>query len=301
MRYSPVAILGALLIYTFTPKALEGNKAYVEPETPIVTVAGERPVLFEQVVEKAIPLKFKSSPEQYQKLELNAKCRTPKASPNAKVAYVYTYGGGVKTPLHALVGERASASAVEWLSKVDVLVTETDAPVFLWLSSYNAVLWNIQLAPGAELDGVVVSAYEGGAISNGASANRTGFITFRDSPNRSCYEKGRGMPVRVKDRVAGAKRLNPDIDTSGYERQWARDYDEAKTYFASTLPRLIGKRPDWYLNSSNGSSYKAVLVGPVPDAPMAAQPLTLVQMPSNMTPFWGSRKDAFKHFGVETR
>lgn len=301
MRYSPLAILGALLIYTFTPKALEGNKARIEPEAPVVTVAGQGSVLFEQVVEKAIPLTFKSPPEQYQKIELNAKCRTPKASPGAKAAYVYTYGGDIKTPLHAVIGKPEGKSSVEWLTKVDVLVTETDAPVFLWLSSYNAVLWNIQLAPGAELDGVVVSAYEGGAISNGAAASRTGFISFRDSPNRSCYEKGRGMPVRVEDRIAGAKRLNPDIDTSGYERQWARDYDEAKTYFASTLPRQIGKRPDWYLNSSNGSSYKAVLVGPVPDAPMAAQPVTSVQMPSNMTPFWGSRKDAFKHFGVQTR
>ena len=183
---------------------------------------------------------------------------------------------------------------------MDVLVTETEAPVYLVLTSYNAILWNIQLAPGAQIDGIVVSAYEGGAIANGTSARRTGFMGFDGSPNRSCRLDGRGKPVPTEVRIAGAKDLNPDFDPRGYKERWDAEYREAQKFFAVDLRQKIGKAPTWLLNDARGGSFQAVLVGPVPSEPFAQQPVTRLQIPSYVAPYWGTRKGAFKYFGLES-
>lgn len=314
----------------------EGSGEVIAPDTLLVVADGQDPVVMNQVSAGQPDLVSTQLPTQFETVDADPNCRMPRPSSQARVGYVYTYGGGVKTPLHyiadgadaAIIAERmavtkeiakqvareggfiegalarefagfAKGNSVEWVTRVDVLVTETEAPVFLVLTSYNAILWNIQLAPGATLDGVVVSAYEGGAVANGASARRTGFMGFDGSPNRKCRLEGRGKPVPSEVRIAGAKELNPDFDAGSYKQRWDEEYREGQKFFAVDLRQKIGKTPTWLLNDARGETFQAVLVGPVPEAPFQQQPVTRLQIPSYVAPFWGTRKAAFEYFGLE--
>lgn len=315
----------------------EGSGERIAPETPLVVADGASTTLMNEVSVGQPNLVSAQLPAVFETVDAEPNCRMPRPGRDAKVAYVYTYGGGVKTPLHYIAdGEDADqiaarmaltkevakqvsreggfiegavarqfasfakGNSVEWATRVDVLVTETEAPVYLVLTSYNAILWNIQLAPGAQIDGIVVSAYEGGAIANGTSARRTGFMGFDGSPNRSCRLDGRGKPVPTEVRIAGAKDLNPDFDPRGYKERWDAEYLDAQKFFSVELRQKIGKAPTWLLNDARGGSFQAVLVGPRPEQPFAQQPITRLQVPSYVAPYWGTRKGAFKYFGLES-
>ncbi len=334
------AILALIGAAACTPADLfsgEGNGEMIAPETPLIVADGQTRAVLGEVAVGQPNLVSAELPSAFETVDAEPNCRMPRPSRAAKLAYVYTYGGGVKTPLHYIAdGEDAAqiaarmamtkevakqvsreggfieaalarefagfakGNAVEWATRVDVLVTETEAPVFLVLTSYNAILWNIQLAPGAEIDGIVVSAYEGGAIANGTTARRTGFMGFDGSPNRACRLDGRGKPIPTEVRIAGAKKLNPDFDPRGYKERWDAEYRDAEKFFALDLRQKIGKAPTWLLNDARGESFQAVLVGPVPAQPFAQQPVTRLQVPSYVAPYWGTRKGAFKYFGLES-
>lgn len=314
----------------------QGSGEAIDPMAPVVVAKGQTPVTFGQVSIGQPNLASSEMPAQFEAIDADPNCRMPRPTQSAKVAYVYTYGGGVGTPLQyiadgddaaeiaariartkkvakqvaregsfvqaALAHEAAGfvkGNTVEWATRVDVLVTETQAPVFLVLTSYNAVLWNIQTAPGAKIDGIVVSAYEGGGIANGVDAKRTGFMGFDGAPNRACRLEGRGRPVPSEVRAASALALNPNFDPSSYKSQWDDEYRAGQMFFAQTLPRKIGKKPTWLLNDARGGSFHAALIGPVPAEPFQQQAVTRLQIPSYVEPFWGTRKAAFKYFGLE--
>ena len=148
--------------------------------------------------------------------------------------------------------------------------------------------------------GIVVSAYEGGAIANGVDERRTGFMGFDGSPNRGCYLKGRGLSVPAEVRIASARRMNPDFDVSRYREEWQADERAGKEFFRLELPRRFGKAPDKVLVDAGGETFKAVLVGPVPDVPFEQQPVTRLQIPSYIAPYWGTRGGAFEYFGLES-
>jgi hypothetical protein len=269
-------------------------------------------------------------PAPFEVVPVTSSCNRPKARSGAKAAYVYTYGGGVHVPLHHVnfhdtpeqaearrgavrnmnrelpqnaftreVSAFSAGNAVEWSSRIDVLVTETEAPVFLYLSSYDPILWNIQLAPGASLDGVVVNSYDAGMIANGTDQKRTALVSFDNSPGAKCYAKPPMRAIPVAQRIAAARKLNPDFNPRPYMAEWEEDYRKGQR-FGSETTQLIGKRPDWIITgSADGNGIKAILIGPPPTAPFALQPITRLQIPSHITTFWGSRKDAFKAFGLE--
>jgi hypothetical protein len=95
------------------------------------------------------------------------------------------------------------SNKIEWAHKVDVLVTETKQPVFLYLASYDPILWNIQLAPGAKIDGIVINAYEGGIIANGVDASRTAIMSHKAMLGQKCPD--------AKSPVPGHLGRKPDI------------------------------------------------------------------------------------------
>ena len=300
----------------------------MSPSTPLVVADEESTLTYGKVSTGTPALKVSALPAQPEVIRTSTSCRTPKASAGARAAYVYTYGGGVRTPLHhinrkntpeeieerrRMIRERkenaktamqrealgmAIGNAVENSRQVDILVTETEAPVFLYLTSYNSVLWNIQRAPGVKIDGIVVNSYNAGAIANGVEASRTGFISFANSPGNDCYIGGQGRAITVDERVASARKLNPNVDLRHYKAQWAEEYREANRFFRIEVKKLIGKRPEWILNNARGGKFNAVLVGPAPATPFEAQAITRLQIPSHITPFWGTRKNAYKAFGL---
>jgi hypothetical protein len=296
--------------------------------TPLVVDDGQAALSYGQVTTGTPALSMSDLPAQPEVVRTNTSCRTPKASANARAAYVYTYGGGVSTPLQHInridtpetIAERAAmvrerrknaktaiqrealntfiGNAVNTAHQIDVLVTETDAPVFLYLTSYNSVMWNIQRAPGVEIDGVVVNSYKAGSVANGVEAARTGFISFDNSPGKKCYVSAPGRIIPVEERIASAKKLNPNVDLTNYKDQWEQEYRSANKFYRQDLKRLIGKRPEWVLNNARGGKYNAVLVGPAPTEPFQGQPIDRLQIPSHITPFWGSKKDSYKAFGL---
>lgn len=314
--------------------ANESNGRQIAADYPLTQVDGAAPATVGQVATGQPKLVNKQQVAPFEMVEAEPNCRMPRASSNARVAFVYFYGGGVKTPLQyvadaanagqmqaqikrsrefakqaassgfqaaALANEAAGfarGNAVEWITRTDVLVTETDAPVFLVLTSYNAVLWNIQTAPGVEIDGIIVSAYEGGAIANGVDARRTGFMGFRGAPNKSCYIKGRGYPLPIEKWIENARAQNPDINIAEHRAGWEQKIREGRKFFNNELPRLIGKRPEWIITHGPNTGTRAILVGDVPAQPFEQQPITKLQLPSYVWPFWGTRSDAYKFFGL---
>jgi hypothetical protein len=313
-----------------------GSKT-VDPSTLVVVDENADQIAYGQITTGTPSLSPSVLPAKFEPVRTTSSCRTPRPSSAARIAYIYTYGGGNSVPVHHVnfndtpeaAAERkrmlqelkkdrksepkslvqsavekeavgfAIGNAVEMSRQVDVLVTETDAPVFLYLMSYDSILWNIQRAPGVEIDGIVVNSYDAGVIANGVDAERTGFISFANSPNSKCYVSGQGRAIPASERVAAAKKMNPNIDLSSYKQQWEAEYRESRVFFHSDLPRLIGGRPDWVINDARGGKFQAALVGPPPAAPFEAQPVTRLQIPSTITPFWGTRKDAFKNFGLD--
>jgi hypothetical protein len=307
----------------------DGSSA-IPADTLLAVDDGEPTAAYGQIASGSVAFNIAQPPVAFEALVSGPNCWKPKPGAGAKAAYVYTYGGGVHVPLHhvnfkdtpaqvemrraaakafkngarqsALASELSAFQAgntVEWSSRIDVLVTETAAPVFLYLSSYDPILWNIQLAPGAKLDGVVVNSYDASAVANGTDAKRTALVSFGNSPGRKCYAEAPTRSIPVAERIKAARKLNPDFDPSPYRAQWEADYRKGAN-FSGELVRLIGKRPDWIItHSADGNGINAVLVGPLPATPVALQPVTRLQIPEHITPFWGSRKDAFKAFGLE--
>jgi hypothetical protein len=303
----------------------------IPPETLLAAAdSQEAAVAYRQAVSGGIAFDAARPPVPFEILPVDSSCRKPKARSGAKAAYVYTYGGGVHVPLHhvnfqdtpeqaeerrrlirelkrgqpqnALAREAmafTTGNAVEWSSRIDVLVTETGAPVFLYLSSYDPILWNIQLAPGATLDGVVVNSYDAGVVANGMDPERTALVSFDNSPGAKCYAKPPVRAVPVAQRIAAARKINPDFNPNPYMKEWEEDYRKGQRFDIETM-QLIGTRPDWVITrSADGNGIMAILVGPPPAAPFALQPITRLQIPSHITTFWGTRKDAFKRFGLE--
>ena len=321
-----IALLGAAACDASPP---------MPPETLLAAADGQPTVTYGKVVSGSISFDISRPPVAFETLPSGPSCGKPRARPGAKAAYVYTYGGGIHVPLHHVnfhdtpeqaeqrrraIRERKSgrpqgsftqnaimkeASAfmvgneVEWSSRIDVLVTETEAPVFLYLSSYDPILWNIQLAPGARLDGVVVNSYDAGMIANGTDPARTALVSYDNSPGAKCYVSAPVRAIPVAQRVAAARKINPDFNPRPYMEEWEEDYRKGQG-FDINVARLVGKRPDWVItHSADGNGINAILVGPPPPAPFALQPITRLQIPSHITTFWGSRDDAFRAFGLE--
>lgn len=314
----------------------ESNGRTIAPDYPVTQVDGATPAVVGQVATGQPKLVNKTQGAPFELVEADPDCRMPRPSGRARVAYFYAYGGGVKTPLQyvadkagsgqmqeqirrsrelakqagssswemaALSNEAAAfarGNAVEWITRTDILVTETDAPVFLVLNSYNAVLWNIQRAPGVEIDGIIVNGYEGGAIANGVEASRTGFMGTRGAPNSSCRFDARAYPLSIEQVIENARKNRPDIDVAKFRPDWERNIREGRKFFDRELPQKLGKRIEWAISHGPNTGTRAVLVGPVPAQPFEQQPITKIQLPSYVWPYWGSRRDAFKYFGLDS-
>ena len=309
-------------------------KSAYPPDMNVVYTDGAQPAVLGEIVTGSEVLRSDAAIANVEFVKVDPKCRAPRASRRAKVAYVYTYGGHNEVPIHHVEAENNQAAnalrrefakraiaemsessfsagmmgrefaqfqmsnQLESPGRVDVLVTETEAPVFLYLSSYNSVLWNIQLAPGAKIDGVVIDAYEGGIVANGAGAKRTAFRLQSKINGVRCRTKTYGLPIPVEERIAGALDLNPNFDRSRYEEEWKNEYKLANDFFRRTLPKLAGKKADWILTNARGGKFKAVLIGPKPAAPFEPQPIQRLQLPESVQPFWGTRRQALDYFGL---
>jgi hypothetical protein len=331
----PTALVLASLLLSAC--GIAGGSGALDPAAPLVVAEDGLVVPYGAAIAGGEVFKDAKQPAPIELLPGAANCSRVTARRSAVAALVYSYGGGPHVPLQhvpykdtperriqreaylaairstdveftgnsladkAIVNEAAAfaaGNAVEWSSRIDVVVTETSAPVFLYLASYDPVFWNIQLAPGAVLDGVVVNSYDGGAIANGAPDARTNIIAFSDPASGKCWHDTWSPGVPASVRIKAAKELNPDFNAESYRREWEEEYRTRSQSYRMDVPRLVGKMPDVILMDARGGPFEAVLVGPPPAAPFPYQPVTRIQMPDYLTPYWGGRSDAMKPFGV---
>ncbi len=225
-------------------------------------------------------------------IKVDSRCRIPKASRNSKIVYIYDYSGGDRAPLHHGYKEASEGKRAQH-DQTDVIVTDTEAPIFLMLESYNATLWNLQVAPGVKIDGVAVLSYEGSSLANGPEANRVGFLGFRGVENTRCWQRGGGKPVPVDLRVKHAAENGYEA-TASDRKKWEDDYKKRQDWMTQSVPRLVGGRIDQFLGRSGKGELNAILVGPVPDVPFAGQPVTQIYVPDNLNVAWGRRNAALE-------
>ena len=326
-------LLGLAVLWLAACGGIGGATSAISADAPTVRANGDAPLMFGQVMMGAEVLSPDIQPADFEPVSISSSCKMPRASRRAKVAYISLSGANTKgfvQHVHLNEGGRFQNSALrvpkgaatnfegrmmvsefnkfqasnqlESTSRVDIVITETDAPVFLFVTNYNSVLWNIQLAPGAELDGIVVNSYEGGVVANGVSAARTGFRIFGENSDKRCYVKTYADIVSPEERAASAKEINPNIDLSRHKDEWESSFRAQKKFFSSGLKKLTGKTPDWIISGAKGvpvDTLRVVVIGPAPSEPIAFQPINRLQIPETIDAFWGSRRDGFKFFGID--
>lgn len=272
--------------------SVAGEESAFAPPLDILvpTAPGETPVPYSALATGTVKFSPSVLPAAWEFIQPRPNCAFPRPSAAAKIVYTYSYAGGSHTPAQYVEGNDANtiaairrareaarptsfegaaianeastfmtSNAIEWTGQVDVLVTETERPVFLYLASYDPVLWNIQLAPGAKIDGIVVNAYEGGVIANGVDASRTAILSHKSARAADC------------DRP----------DEEKVPKLYGRKVD-------LQIERISG-----------AGAFRALQVGPVPAQPFTPQPITRLQIHSIAHPFWGGREAAFQAFGAK--
>ena len=113
-------------------------------------------------------------------------------------------------------------------------------------------------------------------------------------------EVGQTVQFQVRDASAAAADLRRRLEGVGPSAGGLlfTCNGRGREFFGMKLTRTIGKRPEWIITHGPGTGTKAILVGDVPAQPFEQQPITKIQLPSYVWPYWGSRNDAFEYFGL---
>jgi hypothetical protein len=102
--------------------------------------------------------------------------RLPRNTPSL----VYgVYQGGLATPLR-FVGSN------EPIMRVEVRVPKSESPIFLVVTAYNPVLWDLRFEPGASLAGVLAMGYHDQALLNMPDNVAHGFSTYQGTVGADC-------------------------------------------------------------------------------------------------------------------
>lgn len=230
---------------------------------------------------------------------ISPRCAMPRAGGSDHIGYVYTYGGGHKTPMaHAFKATGQGGEAYH--KRIDLVVTRTDKPVYLLLDSYNALMWNIVAAPGAQISGVGVMSYEGSSVLGVPEGVDVGFLAFRGVSNKGCFNRDRGSALTARERAEKAFEFNGYEATSNDMRNWAQDYKNGNIWRNQWVPRTFGGTIDEYFSPRSDDGY-VVYVGPKPDQPFEMPPILTVHVPDTVHPAWGTRDEVLAEFDAIAR
>jgi hypothetical protein len=280
VRFGLVAVLGLGLVAACGAPGEGAAVRGVDPASEVHVAKGQPEAQLGQVLTSVAPDSLSIAPE-FEYVKLNARCAGPRATASAKVVRIYSYGGGSKSPLYHAY-KTVKESSIKRYQRTDVVVTETAQPVYLILDSYNAVLWNLQLAEGVKLAGVAVNSYEGSAVANVPKGVRVGMAAFRGSDARKCWRK---MPntLPAVQRAAAAKNNNYNATSSDLAK-WDEEYKKSKRVRAVDVPK-------WYGSKIDEDVFPA-LVGPIPETPMEPKTISRVFIGNHVDVAWGPREDA---------
>ncbi len=174
----------------------------------------------------------------------------------------------------------------------NVIVTQTDKPVNLLLTTHDANLWVIHKAPNVEIAAINVMSYEGGAvIAPSVDPSRIKFIVNNEGTRRCWKKPQRYTNAKEKSAVKPANYTRKPEDYERY-RQEEKTYNEWLRWVGQKVGR-VGHAID------REYRIEAALVGPPPVQPVAATPLggqIIVDHSRHDNVFWGSQKEAEKKF-----
>lgn len=109
--------------------------------------------------------------------------------PETKTIVYGVYTGGLRSTLR-LVDEGHQ------IKRVEVRVPKKDVPLFVVLTAYDPVEWDLKIDDGASIAGVLVMGFHHQAVSNLPPDIRVGFTTRLSGPGSECpkplYAYGRG-------------------------------------------------------------------------------------------------------------
>jgi hypothetical protein len=225
---------------------------------PAVTVGEKAVLVWFKALVSGSSLPDGQAPSKIGWIEAAKKCRFPAPKGNERLVQVMTQASGLPTGIVALSKPQIQAlSSPEALAKihedaaaareraalklVDVVVTDSSAPVYLVLAGGDDILWNIQKAAGATIAQVALIAGENGGIANldpavpvsalnGPEAKTCGAVPARKpKDNWTVVTEAAGGDIVAIDHV---KRLTEDY---GHYNTWFKE-----TFGQESDPITIG-------------------------------------------------------------
>jgi len=174
-------------------------------------------------------------------------CAINRPSSNAKIVNINSYTSSTRrgSPINA-VNARLNRDTQKWRPNVSsyyrskIIITDTSAPIFVVAGTYENTVWEVYVAPGVKLDGMVLIGHEAQAVVNtNIKPSRISFISKSDPLHKKCYHAA-----------------NRDGDSANKDKQKA--YKDWRRY----LSRKLGRAPS---ETVNDYGIDAALIGPVPD------------------------------------
>jgi hypothetical protein len=208
-----------------------------------------------------------------------AGCEFPVPTADERVFLAHLGGGVQGTPMHWVaedeVKSRAQAvlegftrrlspvqlenmtRAQNRMAVVNVVVTETTAPVYLVLGSEDAVVWNIQAAPGVRISRIAVISGRAAAVANAPPNARISALA--GSWTRRCGAYPHRMPRDDWGFIVNAQSAN---GRSGSLEDIVRENKRDAAAYNAWLARTFGIRRGADFAGALGVSN--VLMGPLP-------------------------------------
>jgi len=233
----------------------------------------------------------------------NKNCKMLRARGGAIVANVTSSEGGKpRSPLY-FVSDRyqkpqdeAPYYSLEKARVTDVVVTKTDAPVSLLLTSYNPTLWVIHSAENVKIDTINIMSFEGAALIAPQVDKRYVNFLISNQDNEKCRKKPLGYRDKDTPQSYGEARLAKRIERRGRKSKYSKE-GKIKAYreWLNWVAKKIGR-----VDVAIDREYRveSALIGLPPDqvVPATAVGGEVLIGPSHADVFWGSKKQAKKKF-----
>lgn len=229
-------------------------------------------------------------------------CRHTRASRDAKIVYIRGYSRrfGDEKFHHRFLDEDANRfGAVDSHIPVDIVITDTSQPIFLVIGSLSKHMWTLNVAPGVKIDGVAVSTKYGSSVANLPSDARISFVSDKGSIQAACF-KELLEPLTVEDLLAANARVGYEPSTDDL-RKYETYEANGKRWMVTDFKRMFGGMPDTEIYAHPERGFYSVLVGALPETPLAAQPITRVHYPDHMSVMWAPRKEAIEAWVADER
>jgi len=212
------------------------------------------------------------------KVQSSENCRVPKPrrGKGTKVINVNAGEGHKveKTPLYAVeIYDYGRRNSPRYRRKIKpfqvsrIVITDTTAPVYLVLSSFQATYWEIHTAPGATVDGIYVVSDLPQAVGNAQIDRDRIAFSILDNTKSPCI----GHP-RLYFNAAEQLAITPanyeytQDDIKAYKLQ-EKEYKRWQSTLSKRVGNISVQMSDLYL--------KLALIGPPPNTPIIGNYTTL--------------------------